>query len=79
MLDKIIKRMEEDPEHRFAGEYFKNRVADLRGTRSDMNYGICAGYLSCLRTMGFITDEEERDGLKEIGEIYCGRERAATE
>ena len=79
MLDEIIKRMEEDPEYRLVGKYFKNRVADLHSTRSDLNYGVCAGYLSCLRTMGFITSEEEIDGLKELGEIYCGRERVATE
>ncbi|MBR1701914.1 MAG: hypothetical protein IJ716_08160 [Lachnospiraceae bacterium] len=76
MLDKIIKRMDDDPERRFTGEYFKDRVADLRIERSDLNYGLCCGYISCLRAMGFITDEEDIQAFNEIGDIFTGRKEA---
>ena len=75
MLDKIMERMEMDPERRFAGRYFEGRVADLRVKQDDLHFGICGGYLSCLRSMGFITDGEEIEALSEIGDIYTGRER----
>lgn len=74
MLDKIIKRMDDDPERRFTGEYFKDRVADLRSLRRELDYGLCCGYLACLRAMGFITDGEDIQAFNEIGDIFTGRE-----
>lgn len=74
MLDKIIKRMREDPEERFTGKYFEDRVSDLRSLQRDLDYCTCCAYLACLRAMKFITDMEEIKATNELGDIFCGRE-----